>query len=149
MALTSNKNVKVRALNNANFYSLPVSGSQHLYQSQLVVMQDSTQTLVAASDTTGITGVGVCVDDADNTSGASGDVRANVYTSGEISLTVTGTVQYGDPLYVNSDTKVAKSGSLATAGVFIGHCMEADSETSGNYWVRLDGPKKTGYTFPV
>lgn len=144
MALTSNKNIQFRNLSVAAYDSLPVSASTTIYQSAIVGVVTANSNVVHASNASTITGVGVAAQYVDNGDGASGDKFVNVYTSGEFVLNTTGSVSYGDALYVNSDEKLAASGSLASNLVFIGHCMEQHS--GSHYWVRLDGPKKTGGT---
>lgn len=144
MALTSNKNIQVRNLSVASYDSLPVLASSTVYQSALVAL-DSSGYAAHASDSASLTGAGVAVSYADNSTGQSGDVSVNVYTSGEIALQTSGSVAYGDPVYVASDVKVAASGSLAVNGVFVGHAMEEHEDLAGYRWIRLDGPKKTGY----
>lgn len=148
MALTSNKPIQFRNLAVSTYDSLPVAASTTIYQSALIGM-DASGNVVHASDSASLTGVGVALAYADNSTGAAGDVSVKVYTAGEFALQTTGSVAYGAPVYVNSDEKVAGSGSLAANGVAIGHAMEPHETLSGYRWIRLTGPNKTGYTFPV
>lgn len=148
MSLSSNKPIQVRNLGVASWDELPVAASTTIYQSSLVAV-DGSGNCVAATDASSRTGVGVACTFADNSAGSAGDVNVKVYTAGEVAIAVSGTVAWGDPLYVASDTQVARSGALTTNGVFIGHCMEAHASLANTYWVRLDGPNKSGYTFPV
>lgn len=145
MALTSNKNIIFRNLGVAAFDSLPVSASTTIYQSALIGMVSANSNVKHASDVSTITGVGVAATFADNSTGVSGDVNVNVYTSGEFALTVAGTVAYGDAVYVNTDVTVAASGALAVEGVYLGRAMELYESDATKRWILLAGPRKTGY----
>lgn len=145
MALTENKNITLKETQNYSAESFPVSASQTIYQGALIGL-DSSGYARHASDASTQTFVGVANQYVDNSTGASGAVNVQVYTQGAILLPTTGTVAQNDPVYVNSDEKVAASGSLATAGVFVGHALT--SPTSGYRFIRLE-TRKTGYGSPV
>ena len=142
MAITTNKKVKSRSVT-AEFDAFNVSGSVHIYQGGLVAVK-ADETLVQGSNTSGLTGVGIAREEADNTDGTSGALRTTVWTSGEFSLATTGSVAYGDKVYLATDLIVAASGALASNAIFVGTALEEDEETSGQRWIRL-GQAKSGY----
>jgi hypothetical protein len=145
MALTENKNISFKEAADLSFESFPVSASQTIYQSALIGL-DSAGKARHASDASTQTFAGVAREYVDNSAGATGAVNVTVYTQGAFLLQTTGTVNYGDPVYVNSDALVAASGTLATAGVFVGHALS--SPATGYNYIRLE-TRKTGYGNPV
>ena len=145
MALTENKNIQFKEAQALSYESFPVSASQTIYQSALIAL-DSSGYARHASDSSTNTFAGIALEYVDNSTGASGAKTVKVYTQGAFLLSTQGTVNYGDPVYVNTDVKVAVSGSDATAGVFVGHALS--SPASGQRYVRLE-QRKTGYSNPV
>lgn len=145
MPLTSNKNITNKENQELSFESFPVSASQTIYQGALIAL-DSNGYARHATDASTNTFAGVAREYVDNSTGTSGQKSVTVYTNGSFLLDTTGSVPYAAPVYVNSDEKVAVSGSLATAGVYVGHAQQSPS--TGKSYVRLE-MRKTGYGNPV
>jgi hypothetical protein len=139
---TLSANKVVWTFGDANYTSVPVSASQNIYQGSLVAL-DPYGYALPATDTASLTGSGVAVTQANNSAGANGAIRCDVYTHGRVSIKVTGSVQVGSKVYVADSGAAAQSGSFITKGVYVGRVQEANSEISGEYWVLLEGPRKT------
>jgi len=88
----------------------PVIGSDIIYKGALVNM-DATGYAQPAADTTGLPFIGVAVEQADNSSGSSGDIVVQVYTTGSFRV-------------------VAESGAGAIAQTSVGKiCYVVDDAT--------------------
>lgn len=129
--------------NEATTFSYPVSGAIQLFAGQLVGVT-SDGYLQPATNSATFLDVGVCSTDVDNLSGDPGDVYAEIYQDGEVTINTVGSIAANAPVYVSDDSKVAVSGSNATAGVFVGTAHQLDSGT--RWFVKLGvRPGRTGY----
>lgn len=143
MAQTSNIDRAPRYLSIAAADVFPVTGSTHLYQGQLIAVQDSTQTVLPATNATTLRFAGVGLSEADNSAGVSSAIKQSVWTSGEFPLTTTGTVAYGDPLYIVDDQTVAVSGSNTSNAVYVGRASQ--NITTNKWFVAIDGKRIRGF----
>lgn len=143
MAQTSNIARPQTFLSNVAYDTFPVTASVHLYQGQLIGVQDATQTVLAATNATTIRFAGVAQSESDNSDNVSGILKINVYTSGEFVLPTEGAVTYGAPLYIVDDQTVGISGSTTSNAVYVGRALK---EYSTDKWiVALDGKHIRGF----
>jgi hypothetical protein len=125
MAVTANQLVKVQ---DGDRRSYPVEESTRIYQGTLVYVNaagyacDVTATGVNAF-------VGIAAGEANNTSGADGDIEVEVYTEGDFELTLTGGAQTEVGMPVYGDDNYACVVSLGATSVRIGTIVRHVSST--------------------
>jgi hypothetical protein len=125
MAVTANQLVKVQ---DGDRRSYPVEESTRIYQGTLVYVNaagyacDVTATGVNAF-------VGIAAGEANNTSGADGDIEVEVYTEGDFELTLTGGAQTEVGMPVYGDDNYACVVSLGATSVRIGTIVRFVSAT--------------------
>jgi hypothetical protein len=125
MAVTANQLIKKQ---DGVKVSYPVAAAARVYQGTLVYINAA-----GYADVVTATGVnafaGVAVGEADNTSGAAGDIEVEVWTEGNFELTGTGFAQtdVGMPLY--ADDNYACVLSLGSTSVRIGTIIRYVSST--------------------
>lgn len=137
MAVTANQLIKMQEGCKASY---PVAASTRIYQGTLVFVNASG---FADDDTaTGVNGfIGIAVGEADNSSGANGDIEVEVYTESDFELTGTGFAQtdVGMPIY--ADDNYACVLSLGSTSVRIGTIVRYVSSTK--HIVRIQ-PSRVG-----
>jgi hypothetical protein len=135
MAVTANQVIKVQE---GDRRSYPVEESTRIYQGTLVYVNaagyacDVTATGVNAF-------VGIAVAEADNTSGADGDIEVEVYTEGDFELTGTfnSITDVGMPAY--GDDNYAVVVALGASSVRIGRVVRFVSTTKAIIAIKPSG----------
>jgi hypothetical protein len=105
-ALSENRYTKHR---DGLFTAHPVKASAHIFKGSLVCA-DSSGYAVPGADTSGFVFLGVAIEEADNSAGASGEITVRVQTSGVFSFAKTGTItqaNVGVTLYISNDQTLA------------------------------------------
>ncbi|MFO0972766.1 MAG: hypothetical protein U1A27_04905 [Phycisphaerae bacterium] len=101
--------------------SYKVLGAAHIYKGALVGVQRSSGYVRPLQSGDGF--AGIAYEEADNTSGSSGDKSVRVYTQGDFALAVTGATQasIGRPVFASADDTVAlaSTGGVALAGLCV------------------------------
>lgn len=90
MAITANRTVK-RQGRDGKLASIGVAASKHIYEGAFVYLDaggDATDVIVDANTVF----AGIARREADNSSGADGDIQVEVWTDGDFELTVGGTL---------------------------------------------------------
>lgn len=133
MAVSSNQLIKRQDECRANY---PVEESTHIYQGTLVFLNAA-----GYADDDAAAGVnkfgGVAIEEADNSSGADGDVNVECFTEGVFELTGSGFSQasVGQKAFATDNFTVA-IGDGAVNGVYVGQVAEYVSSTKVR--VRID-----------
>ena len=144
-AITKNTPRQTRNMDVTTYDELPVAAGVNIYQGSLVAL-NSSGNAVTGSDLSTITGVGVAVEQANNTDGSAGDIKVKVFTAGEVALPITNTAaisaSFGRKVAVMNNADVDVSGTNVN-GVRVGTLMEAHENLSGYAWVRLALSKTT------
>lgn len=137
--LAADKELEMR--NPGDIRTFPVIGSDIIYKGAMVTV-DATGYAEPAADTTGLPFVGIAVEQADNSSGSSGDITVDVYTSGSFKLIGSSLAQtdLGKLVFVADDATVDDGGS--DNFVPVGYLEEYVSASLG--WVRIN----VGTTLP-
>ena len=118
--------------------SYPVAASTRIYEGTLVFVN-----AVGNADDDTATGVnafvGVAIKEADNSSGAAGDVNVEVYTSGDFELTGTGFALTDDGMPVYADDNYALVLALGATSVRIGTIVKNVSSTKAIVAIKPSG----------
>ena len=124
MAVTANQLVKVQ---DGDLRSYPVAASVNVLQGTMVYL--TAAGFATDVTATGVNGfVGIAVGQADNTSGAAGDIQVEVYTEGDFELVGAGTqANVGD--YVYGDDNYAINTAIGSTSVPIGRVVGFVSAT--------------------
>ena len=126
MAVTANQLVKVQ---DGDLRSYPVAASVNVLQGTMVYL--TAAGFATDVTATGVNGfVGIAVGQADNTSGAAGDIQVEVYTEGDFELVGAGTytqANVGD--YVYGDDNYVINTAIGSTSVPIGRVVGFVSAT--------------------
>jgi hypothetical protein len=117
--------------------ALPVKASTTIYAGSLVCI-DATGYAVPAADTVGLIFVGVATAQADNASGAAGDINVVVRRRGRYLLTYDGTATQADVgslVYAVNDQTVDLTADT-TNDILIG--IVAKMEDADELWIEID-----------
>lgn len=131
-ALTTNRYTKYR---DGLLSALPVKAATHIYKGSLVSV-DAGGYAVPGGDTAGHTFMGVSLEEADNTDGASGELSVRVQTSGVFSFAKAGSVNQaavGSKMYIADDQTVAPVGTTTNDIP----CGRLEALDGSDVWVRI------------
>lgn len=116
--------------------ALPVQASSTIYVGSAVSIDTGGEVGPLSSSDTGF--YGFAKEKADNSSGSAGDINAEIYTSGEVLLTITGlddNNDIGDIVYASDDNTFTLTS--ATGNIAIGKVCEIKSLSGGTAYVRF------------
>lgn len=126
MATSQNQLIKSR--NARSRVAIPVKGSTHIYQGQLVFAVAASGLADSAIATGANALFGVAAEEKDNSSGSDGDLKVECFTEGEFELQGSGFTQalVGDKIYASDNFTVT---GTSTNNTLIGRCTEYVSST--------------------
>lgn len=116
--------------------ALPVQASSTIYAGSAVSIDTGGEVGPLSSSETGF--YGFAAEGADNSSGSAGDINCEVYTAGEILLTITGlddNNDVGDVVYASDDNTFTLTS--ASTNIAIGKVSEIKSLSGGTAYVRF------------
>jgi hypothetical protein len=135
MALTADRNTRSKGTPGAQ-YKIAVKASTIIYEGSIVAVAGATGYAEPAADTAGQIVQGVCMEQADNSDGAAGDIEVTV-RKGTFYVTNNGTnpvvqATIGDDVHIQDDQTVRISGSVNS--IVAG---KVESFDSGGVWIRI------------
>ena len=130
MALSANREVDHYV--DQELRSFQVAASEHIYKGALVGLSAGGY---AQALTAGDPFVGIAYEEADNSSGANGDVSVRVYTLGDFGHALSGASisNTGDAVYASADDTLTFT---STSNSYVGYVV--DVPASGEIILRLD-----------
>ena len=143
MAITTNKGRQTRG--EMAFAEFPVAAGVNILQGSNVAV-NATGYAVTGSDLSTIQGVGVAVEQANNTDGSAGDIYVKVYNEGEIALPVfnSGSLSASfNRVVAIRDNEYVEFSASNVNGVRQGFIVQSHDTLSGYAWIRLDVRQKT------
>ncbi len=140
MALSSNRDVDHYV--DQELRTVPVKASTRIYKGGFIVVEESTgyaKPFVAGTGAgTNNFFVGIAYEEADNSSGADGDINARVFTQGDFSHEIPGGTisDVGKKVYASDDDTLSLTAAVGT-NVFVGRVQ--DWISGSDFVIRLHG----------